>query len=229
VTKPNVVRNLVKQLYQFSIRLAPRSSNPYASHLPILCAVGAIVEPERIVEFGSGLVSTRGFQNHVAFPKLVSLLSFENDPKWHQSVAEQVGNDNRIALRLTDGPIEEVVARLDFASTDLIFVDDSQTHEGRASTITKLAARRLQGLPIVIHDLDLWKIRRSAHRFDHVFCMDALNPQTGVVWNGNWAGEKALASINRLVKDHSQSIPANDPAQWARLFRTCEELPLPGK
>lgn len=224
MAKTDGIRNLAKYFFHRSIHLAPRSPIPYATHLPILCAMGAIVEPARIVEFGSGLVSTCAFQNQVAFPRMVSMLSFENDPEWFKTVVEHVGNDHRVVLNLTDGPIESVVPQLDFTSTDLIFVDDSQTHEGRASTIAELAARRLPGLPIVIHDMDLWKIRRSARRFDHMFCMDALNPQTGVVWNGNWTGEKVLDSINRMVKEHCQSIPANDPAQWAALFRARESL-----
>jgi hypothetical protein len=219
-SRPKGFRGVANQLFQRTIRLSPRAPIPYATHLPLLCAMGAVAAPARVVEFGSGLISTCGFQNRVAFPEMASLDSFENDADWYPRVAERVGDDNRVKLSLIDAPMKEIVQRVDFTSADLIFVDDSKNHEQRVSTILELAKCRLRGIPIVVHDFENWRIRLSARRFDHAFCANALNPQTGIVWNGEWAGAKALRSINALIKEHSGSIATDDSTGWARIFRS---------
>jgi hypothetical protein len=220
MSKPNPIRRAARQLFNRSIGLVAQSSTPYATHMPILCAIGAIVEPAHVVEFGSGLISTCGFQNRAAFPSLVRLQSFENDREWYESVKRQVDQDTRIELMLVHGPIKGIVGEVDLTSVDLIFVDDSRSHEARAETVTKLAAFVMPGTPVVIHDFEHWRLRLSAHRFDHFFRVDAFNPQTGIAWNGNWPGKEALFSANRLMKERSLSLPAGDLTQWAGVFRT---------
>ncbi len=220
LSKPGGLRRVASRLFYRSIKLAPRATNPYATHLPVLCAMGAVVEPARIVEFGSGLISTCGFQNRVAFPELACLDTFENDPDWYPRVFQQVGDDSRVKLSLMDAPMKEVVKGVDFKSADLIFVDDSKSHEERARTIQELAKHPLRGIPIVVHDFENWRIRWAVRRFDHVFSANALNPQAGVIWNGVWEGQKALGSINALIKEHSGSIVLDDSTGWAQMFRS---------
>ena len=212
----------VRHFYNRVIRLAPRSPDPYTTHLPSLLALGAIVRPSRVLEYGSGLISTPTFLNRKVFPALTSLVSFENHRDWYEAVASRIGDDARLQLRLVDGPMNCAVAGRDLAAADLVFVDDYHCDPpplpGRADTIAALAALRPCGFPIIIHDLELRHIRRSAGRFQHIFRVDAFNPQTGVVWNGHWRGATLLPSINRLIKRHGSRVPGQNAEQWAALL-----------
>src|ERR1700691_3025426 len=66
----------VQRVYNRIIRLAPRSQQPYSTHVPVLAAMGIIAQPVRVLEYGSGLISTPAFLNRAAFPKLKHLASF---------------------------------------------------------------------------------------------------------------------------------------------------------
>lgn len=219
----------VRHFYNRMIRLAPRSLDPYSTHLPILCSMAAIIQPTRVVEYGSGLISTTTFLNRTIFPRLTSLLSFENDREWYERVAGHIGDDPRLQLRLVEGTMKDAVARFDLDAADLVFVDDydSVPLPGRADTIAALAALRPTRIPVVIHDLELWRFRRSAGRFEHVFRFDALNPQTGVVWNGSWDLADCLPAINRFIKKHSGIEPMSDVEQWTMVFRDARKLVRP--
>jgi hypothetical protein len=206
------------------IHLAPRSDQPYSTHLPILAALGIITQPKRVLEYGSGLISTPAFLNRAVFPKLKHLASFENSREWHERVSSCIGDDPRIELRLSDGPIKDAVMPADLSAVDLVFVDDSD-ELGRAQTIAAIAGFVPQGIPVVIHDLELWHIRRSAGLFDHVFRFDGFNPQTGVAWNGRWQTANVLPLANRLVRRFSLAVPCNDLERWAQVFSDASELP----
>jgi hypothetical protein len=207
---------LRRQVYYRAIRLKKRSEDAYSTHLPILCALGANIR--RVVEYGSGLISTPGFLNRLAFPRLESLLSFENDSSWYASVVERIGCDARLELRLAEGAMKNAVAPCDLAGCSLVFVDDSNDI-GRAETIIAIAACRPLGIPIAIHDIEQWRLFQAAKRFDHMFRFDALSPQTGVVWNGHWDLAKLLPQMNRRIQRHSEKISARNAEEWALIFR----------
>ena len=209
---------LRRHVYYRAIRLKKRSDDAYSTHLPILCALGANILPKRVVEYGSGLISTPGFLNRSAFPRLESLLSFENDSSWYASVLESIGHDGRLELRLAEGAMKNAVAPCDLVGCSLVFVDDSNDI-GRTETIAAIAACRPLGLPIVIHDVEQWSLYQAARRFDHMFRFDALSPQTGVVWNGHWDLAGLLARMNRRIQRHSEKISARNAEEWASMFR----------
>ena len=110
------------------------------------------------------------------------------------------------------------VAPCDLAGCSLVFVDDSN-EIGRAETVTAIAACRLLGIPIVIHDIEQWTLFQAARRFDHMFRFDALSPQTGVVWNGHWDLAGLLPRMNRRIQRHSGKISARSAEEWASIFR----------
>ena len=207
-----------RNVYNRMIGLRPRSDEPYCTHLPILCALVTTIEVRRVVEYGSGLISTPAFLDRSVFPRLESLLSFESDPSWYASVAESLGNDTRLQLRLTEGPIKAAVRNRDIAGADLIFVDDSDELGRRADTVTAIAACKPLAVPVVIHDIEQWHLFRAARRFEHMFRFDVLHPQTGVVWNGNWSQAELLPQINRLMKQHSGNVLGGDAKQWTLIF-----------
>lgn len=207
-----------RQVYYRAIRLKKRSEDAYSTHLPILCALGATLLPKRVVEYGSGLISTPAFLNRSAFPRLESLLSFENDLSWYASVVESIGYDARLELRLAEGAMKNAVAPSDLAGCSLVFVDDSAEIE-RAETIAAIAACRPLGVPIVIHDIEQWRLFQAAKRFEHMFRFDALSPQTGVVWNGDWDLAELLPRMNRRIQRHSEKVSARNAEEWASIFR----------
>ena len=189
-----------RNIYNRIIRLRPRSSEPYSTHLPILCALGASIQPKRVVEYGSGLISTPAFLDRSLFPNLESLLSFESNQPWYETVARNTGDDPRLDLRLTASVIKDAVASGDIAKADLVFIDDSDELERRADTVAAVSNCRPIGIPIVIHDIEQWHLFRAAKRFDHLFRFDILNPQTGLVWNGQWELARFLPHMNQLIK-----------------------------
>jgi hypothetical protein len=212
---------LRRHVYYRAIRLKKRSEDAYSTHLPILCALGANLLPMRVVEYGSGLISTTAFLNRSVFPRLESLLSFENDSSWYAAVVESVGYDARLELRLAEGAMKNAVAPCDLARCSLVFVDDSDDI-GRAETITAIAAYRPLGTPIVIHDIEQWRLFKAARQFDHMFRFDALSPQTGVAWNGHWDLAELLPRMNRWIQLHSEKISARNAEEWASIFRECD-------
>jgi hypothetical protein len=213
----------IRRVYNRIIRLAPRSQHPYSTHLPVLAAMGIIVQPVQVLEYGSGLISTPAFLNRAIFPSLKHIASFENNREWHENVTGRIGGDARAQLWLTEGPMKDAVARDDLASADLVFVDDSDAL-GRAQTIAAIADSRPLGIPIVIHDMELLQIRRSAALFDHVFCFNAFHPQTGVAWNGHWRPARALPLLNRLIRQGSLTVPCDDVEGWVRAFLGASEF-----
>jgi hypothetical protein len=212
-----------RNVYNRIIGLRPRSDEPYSTHLPILCALGASVQPKRIVEYGSGLNSTPAFLDRSLFPRLESLLSFENSRSWYEAVAESTRNDARMQLRLVEGAMKHAVAINDLEGCSLVFVDDSDEF-GRADTIKAIAACRPVEVPIVIHDLELKHILDGAKRFEHMFRFDALSPQTGVAWNGSWDVAKSLPRMNRLIKQLRGKVASSDAEQWGRFFGSSMRL-----
>jgi hypothetical protein len=209
---------LRRHVYHRAIRLKKRSDDAYSTHLPILCALGANSQSKRVIEYGSGLISTPTFLNRSAFPRLESLLSFENDSSWYAAVVESIGYDARLELRLAEGPMKDAVAASDLVGSRLVFVDDSG-EIGRAETIIAIAASRPIGIPIVIHDIEQWRLFQAAKRFDHMFRFDALSPQTGVAWNGHWDLAELLPRMNRRIQRHSEKISARSVEEWASIFR----------
>lgn len=216
-----------QRVYKRMIRLAPRSQDPYSTHLPILCALAAIVQPTRIVEYGSGLISTTTFLNRTIFPKVISLLSFENNREWYDNVASQIGHDTRLQFRLVDSSMKDAVSKNELTGAELVFVDDEDSSGRRADTIAAISLLRLSGIPIVIHDIELPRLRRRAGGFDHVFRFDGLHPQTGVAWNGSWDLAHRLPAINRLIRMYSTTVPQRCVEQWSAVFYEALRLVRP--
>src|ERR1700733_10542279 len=96
-------KRTARYLYDRSVRLARRDPTPYASHLPILMGVSDLVRAGKVVEFGSGEISTVSFIDRRSFPHLKVLRSFENDRDWHAKVVELVSSDPRAEVMFVGG------------------------------------------------------------------------------------------------------------------------------
>src|SRR4051794_36469667 len=88
---------------------AERSENDYATHLPVLIALGGYLPIRRVLELGSGLYSTPAFLDRGAFPYLELLLSIEHDREWGGRVADHVCHDDRFNLTIVSLPVSDAL------------------------------------------------------------------------------------------------------------------------
>lgn len=142
------------------------SDNPdYASHLPVLEAVTALLKPASVLELGSGLHSTPFFLSR----PIDRLVSVEADPEWALRVADDC-TDNRLTL-LTDYPD---LTPTDF---DLIFIDDGKTAAEREFSIRWVLEQ--EHPPTIIHDAEVYATVISEYVTD--YAVIPTNPQTAVI------------------------------------------------
>jgi hypothetical protein len=205
-------------IYDRIINLAPRSKNPYATHVPVLVGVAATYKPKLLIEFGSGSFSTLSFLDEVAFPSLQEVRSYENNKEWFGHIQEKCGRSSRLNLKYVAGDMYRAVAGANVADADMIFLDDSPTAETRVPTVKEVS--RLCGeKPIVIlHDYDLWRLRLAAHKFENCVSFDTFNPQCCVVWQGHSERRSILENINRTIRQHANDVSLTDTRAWINIF-----------
>lgn len=144
-------------------------SDPYASHLPTLNFVLALVKPKRVLELGAGLYSTPAF---LECPTVERLLSIETDKEW----AERV-QDERLTLRLVDDTVEALPK--DLMAFDLVFIDNADNATDRNRAIRAVLERPY---PVtVIHDAEVYggTINELA---ENRMIFNNLTPYTAVCW-----------------------------------------------
>lgn len=179
--------------------------------------MGVVASPRFVVEYGSGVFSTCAFLNPRVFPELARIKSFEHNKSWHAEVSRRVADDARAQIALVSGQIFQAVNAEELETADLVFIDDSTGLE-RARTIRAVAATRLSGVPVVIHDVDIWRCRCAARSFDRHFFFTAANPQTGVVWNGNWPQHVHLKTIDRIIRQYCAQLSHDHVSEWRQVF-----------
>ena len=199
------------------IFLAPRSTNDYATHVPVLIGLARMREIRSVLELGCGHYSTLTFLNRMAFPDLERLHSIENDTAWATALRDAVNHDDRWTLRLVNGSISDNLADLDLESFDLVLIDDSQTSEQRVATIRTVAAREPQHPWIAIHDFEFADYQQAASAFKHRFRFRAYNPETGLLWN-NANGPANPKSLARLLKQNTKTLQPDDVEGWTRVI-----------
>ncbi len=221
-----MLKRWLKKLYHLSIALPPRSTEPYATHVPVLVGVAAALGPKRLVEFGSGSFSTLSFLDNVAFSSLEEVESYENDKEWFEQVHEKLPDNSRVDLKYFDGVMYQAVAGADVAAADMIFVDDSPapTPEIRAKTVKAVSRLCGERPVIVLHDYDILKLRISARQFEHLVVFDAFNPQSCAIWHGHPERKPILEEVNRTIRQHVSDIPVTDTRAWIEVFAKPNEL-----
>ena len=56
-------------------------------------------------------------------------------------------------------------------SGDLVFIDDERSDVLRSHTVVAVARCCPDGVPVVMHDADQWRLQRAIRNFDHHFCL----------------------------------------------------------
>lgn len=146
----------------------------YATHLPVIRMVLALLKPRKVLELGAGEYSTKEF---LASP-IERLTSLETDPAWMTRIRDEIA-DERLTLRFVDSIVEALPNRL--TDYDLIFVDCDATPDLRAAAIE--AVLRKEHPPVIVHDAQVpaYRLALEIHA-DNFLVWDAENPSTAVCW-----------------------------------------------
>jgi hypothetical protein len=215
------LRRIAGRIYESAVVRSPgRADDPYVTHTPVLAGLSVHVHVRRVLELGSGTHSTFNFLNRRVFPHLECIDSYENDPQWASRVLAAAGGDQRLKLRVTTRPMAECVRDLALSDYDLILIDDSQTSVERSATIMAIAGSRPIGPIVVIHDFEVSEYRKAASGFEHRFRLTCLNPNSGVVWNGQCLGIGDLRAMQRAIKKVRDRIPLGSIEEWYLFLET---------
>lgn len=206
------------RVYERSIRLAKRSSEPYATHVPVLVGVAAACKPESIIEFGSGTFSTMSFLDETAFPWTRRVDSYENNRQWFDQVREKLPPSMRVSLHFAEGEMYKAVDAVNACAADMIFVDDSPTDRARVRTLEGLARSCGTRPVVVLHDYDLWRLRLATRRFEHRISIDTFNPQCCIMWQGHPERRQRLQRVGRIIRECGATIALIDVRAWAGAF-----------
>ena len=208
-----------ERLRAWRLGLPARAADPFATHLPVLVGLARLAGLRRILEFGAGRCSTLAYGDRGSFPDLVAVDSYEDDATWLRQIAAALPETSCVRLHLHSGDFATLATRLDVSPYDLIFVDNSMDWQQRVATIAALGARRI-AVPVLIHDFEFPAYRAAAEAFEHRCFFNALNPASGLVWNGNRPWGAPLPELNLAIRRQSRHLKHSDHAAWSKYFAT---------
>jgi predicted O-methyltransferase YrrM len=192
------LRKLAKDYYDKSIGLVGSSEEPYGSHVSVLVQIAQSLRPHRIAEFGMGRFSTSVFLDRTVFPFVEKLTSFEDDPEWFSVITREHPPNSQFEANLVSSPMWKTALRLRASDYDLIFVDDSKNQRDRSKTLLalRLAKGITKGPVVVVHDVELPRLRAMTMLFPRRRYFRSLRPQTGVLcWKPHPEGSVVLTSL----------------------------------
>ncbi len=166
-------------------------ADPYASHIPVLKAIGNAATITSVLEFGCGRYSTLTFLDRSIYPFLTALVSYETDVQWKATMEGIVGGDPRVVISVVNRSNGTPPTPADMAyfselgDYDLILIDDGPSDNDRVLTIKAVCERSPDSI-VVIHDWDVLLYREvSRGAFDHIKVYDDISPYTAMLWNGD--------------------------------------------
>lgn len=211
------LRNLLQPARWRFIGPVTRSTNDYATHIPVLVGLAKARPIMSVLELGTGRYSTKTFLNRRTFPDLRMLHSYETDKGWATTMKQVTDADSRASMHVVDD-MASVLERVNPCDYDLIFVDDSNSASERVRTIKALAQSRAISPPIVIHDFEVPEYINVARRFRHRYSFKAFNPETGIVWQNGFETRRMLKKIDQIIKRNSQRLEPDDIDGWLKAF-----------
>lgn len=214
VTLVTLLRSAASRTRRRLLRISPKDAEPYATHLPVLMALGQATRVQRVLELGSGPFSTSMFLDRRAFPDLISLTSFEDDAVWEAKIRESTASDPRFDLHMVAEVRHAVPTDLD--QYDLIFIDDSRTVAERSVTINAVLSQRPDTI-IAIHDFEQRGYRKlirgagdNSLRVFRVF-----TPQVGVVTSSSSASARDIErALHAVESGRNAGLSVTDREGW---------------
>lgn len=147
----------------------------WGTHVNLLRSVGAGIKS--VLELGMGTNSTPLFLDRAYYPDLTELCSVESDPAWVEMCRT---DDPRHKVATVPEPIEPFLGMVNWNSVDLIFLDNSSSHERRIDTIRYISALDSRAL-VVMHDYDYAPYREAVSGFNFVLVDDRQEPWTALL------------------------------------------------
>lgn len=197
--------------------IAPvRSAQPYATHLPVLVALGRTLPVRSVLELGTGDFSTACFLDTAVFPHLERLVSVENDVAWGERMRPLLERDERAVLHVVDGTVSDALDRAELAPSgfDLVFCDDSTSADERSRTIATVAERCGRNTVVVIHDFEVEPYQAASATFTNRWVSKAFYPNTGVCWHDARVDVQSLRRLDRVISRVKQRTPLTDQRAW---------------
>jgi hypothetical protein len=171
-----------------------------------------------LIEFGSGTFSTLSFLDHVAFPSLQKVESYENNREWFEQIHEKIPVNALVNLHFVEGEMYRAVEGANTSGVSMIFIDDSPTDAARVPTVEEVARRCGTEPVVVLHDNDLWRLRMAARKFENRISFDVFNPQCCVMWHGHPERKPVLEKVSRIIHQHAGEIALTNIRDWQRIF-----------
>jgi hypothetical protein len=179
-----------------------------ASHIPVLTLLGQQYNIEKVLEIGSGELSTPLFLNKKIYPRLETLISVEDNSVWVDKIKSLVQKDDRIEFRPT-----VPAALYDY---DLIFVDGPQDKEKRIKTIHYITREIISPI-IVIHDMDVKDYAKAVNKIFYSFNFSAISPWT-TVFSKDVLPVSKFKNVNRKIKTNFNNIE-EDAEKWLGVLK----------
>jgi predicted O-methyltransferase YrrM len=193
-----------------------RSSESFATHLPILIGLSELYSPNALLELGSGMFSTPAFLNRSCFPTLRRVTTIEDDRNWYEDVKAKVGTASQFEIHHVNS-IVEWIDETNLHAYDFIFVDDSKSRDKRANSIAAVFRKAAPNAIVIIHDFECRRYRRAVPPGWRQVTFSTWKPFTGVAWRQE-DRKPDLARLQSLIRSHRQTSPV-DAANWSEIFR----------
>lgn len=154
-------------------------SDPYATHLPVLQAIGAKLPIKRVLELGCGPYSTPTFLDVNVYPELEVLTAVEGYANYREWARQVFDEDKRLTILSVEG------FRLhQTTGYDLILVDNGRSKFERIQAIKLVSGLYPEDVLVIIHDFEQDEYQQAAD-FDWVEIYKELTPWTAACWNGD--------------------------------------------
>ena len=191
------------------------NANPIATHAPVLIGLGRVFKVQRVLELGTGLISTPLFLDTKNFNHLTRLVSYENNFKWYQYVSKKNKQQKKWDFKFVKGSISDNLNEESVNDYDVVFVDDSNKSIDRRNTIKK--ALEIKTKFLIIHDFENPYYYFNLFRSRKVKRIKNLVPNTGIIYSKN-VKEKDLLHVIKVIEDNSKIIGVHDIKSWREVF-----------
>lgn len=200
------------------------------SHVPIITLLPLLLPIKRVLECGSGVISTPIFCDKTIYPDMEQFDSLENGSlNYANRTCAAMGDHLFIhKLHYTPGKMAEIINDYDINQYDLILIDDSDSVEARSQTIFNITSRAHHPI-LLIHDFEQPSYHHAVQLDFQKFIFDDFEPHTGVFWkqsalvSNEYALLEALAARKAgILKEFSNYLGAAD--LWRRYFLSTESI-----
>ena len=197
-------------------KLMKLNKNPTATHAPVLIGLAENFIINKVLELGSGNISTSIFLNSSIYKNLVNLTTYENNKVWYNYIKKKHKKNSKWNFVYSNLEIFAALKKADEInkSYDLVFVDDSNTSNLRSLTIKHTV--NIKNTFFIVHDYENNAYKEELKDFKNIFIVDSLTPQTAILYNGN---EKIkIEKLLDTIKYYSKKIEVDDYKNWKKVF-----------